>query len=86
MTMYMPSYHAVPRRNKLPYPLSVLGVSLLVMLKRTKILACMPESQPYGGDARTADCQLRRRVLSITPESRYTCNSAQETVIDAVSK
>ena len=60
MTMYMPSYYPVQRRNKLLYPRSVYEISYLVMLKRTKILACMPESQPHGGDARTANYQLRR--------------------------
>ena len=38
---------------------SVYRVPLLVMLERTKILACMPENQPHGGNAHTADRRLR---------------------------
>ena len=60
MTMYMQAI--MPSKGVTNY--LIHGVSTRshywVMLKRTKILACMPESQPHGGDAHTADCQLRR--------------------------
>ena len=53
------------------------------MLDRTNILACVPRNQPHGGDAHTADRRLR---IVYYYSTRYTCNSAQETAIEAVVK
>ena len=50
----------LPFTGVINYLRSVYEATLLLVLERTKIFACMPENQPHGGDAHTADCQLRR--------------------------